>query len=117
MALPLLPVLKLIALGSVKIVVLGVGALLAPVFTVRMVLGGTGESVRMAVHWMIEHGQLEQEEGDAFLLTLNKVQQATYTRKQALGLLFAKIKKTASGTLTSIKSMVFWVVGLFKSKK
>ena len=114
MALPLLPVLKLMALGSIKIIVLGLGALIVPVFTVRMVLGGTGESVRMAVEWMIDHQQLEQVEADAFLSTLNKVQQANYTRAQARGLLFAKIKKTAGGTVTSIKSLWSWMLGLFK---
>ena len=114
MALPLIPVLKLIALGSIKIVVLGIGALLAPVFTVRMVLGGTGESVRMAVGWMVDHHQLEKEEGDAFLHTLAKVQQADYTRGQARGLLFAKIKKTAFGAISSVKSVWQWMLSFFK---
>jgi len=41
MALPLVPVLKLIVLGMLKFIVLGVGALVVPVLTVRFVLGGT----------------------------------------------------------------------------
>jgi len=114
MALPLLPVLKLIALGSIKIVVLGIGALIVPVFTVRMVVGGTGESVRLATQWMIEHDQISQEEADTFLASLTKVQQADYSRSQARGLLFAMIKKTALGTVNSIKNTWFWMVGLFK---
>jgi len=115
MALPLLPVLKLIALGSVKIVVLGIGALIVPVFTVRAVVGGTGESIRLATQWMIDHDQLSQQEADTFLQSLTRVQQATYTRSQARGLLFAMIKKTATGTLSSIRNMWQWMLGLFKS--
>ena len=68
MALPVLPVLKLIALGTIKIVVLGIGALVVPVLTLRLVLGGTGESIRLAALWMIEHNQLEQQEADTCLL-------------------------------------------------
>lgn len=113
MALPLIPVLKLIALGSIKIVVLGIGALLMPIFTLRTILGGTGESVRMGVEWMVDNQQLGQEEGDAFLATLDKVQQAKFTRQQARSLLFKKIRKTTTGTVTSIKSMWFWILGLF----
>ena len=78
MALPVLPVLKLIALGTIKIVVLGIGALVVPVLTLRLVLGGTGESIRLAALWMIEHNQLEQQEADTFLESLGKVQSAQY---------------------------------------
>jgi len=114
MAIPVLPVLKLIALGSIKIVILGLGALIVPVFTVRMVLGGTGESVRLATQWMIENDQIDQQEADTFLTSLSKVQQAQYSRTQARGLLFAMIKKTITGTSNSIKSMWRWMIGLFK---
>lgn len=117
MALPLLPVLKLIALGSIKIVVLGLGALIVPVFTVRVVVGGMGESVRLATQWMIDHDQMDTEEAEAFLASLSKVQQADYTRSQARGLLFAMIKKTAVGTLSSIRGGWRWMLGLFGSNK
>ncbi len=114
MALPVLPVLKLIALGAIKIIVLGIGALVMPVFTLRLVLGGTGESVRLAALWMIEHEQLDQQEADIFLRSLSKMQQAQYTRSQARGLLFAMINKTVAGTGTSIRSVGRWTLGLFK---
>ncbi len=113
MALPLLPVLKLIALGSIKIVLLGIGALVIPVFTVRMVVGGTGESIRLATTWMVDHNQMSSEDAEHFLDSLTKVQQADFSREQARGLLFAMISKTATGTLNSIKTMGRWVVGLF----
>ncbi len=114
MALPVLPVLKLIALGSVKIVFLGLGALIVPVFTVRLVIGGTGESIRMATQWMIEHGQMDQQEADVFLKSLGKVQQAEFTRAQARGLLFAKIKKSATGIFNIFKGVRGWLSGLLK---
>ena len=114
MAIPLLPVLKLVALGSIKIVVLAIGALIVPVFTVRMVVGGTGESIRLATQWMIDHDQISQREADTFLVSLSKVQQADFSRSQARGLLFAMIRKTAMGTVNSVKGVWQWMVGLFK---
>ncbi len=112
MALPLVPVLKLVALGSIKIVVLGIGALVVPVFTVRLVVGGTGESIRLATTWMVEHDQMSQPDADHFLESLSKVQEANFTRPQARGLLFAMIKKTATGTLTSIKNAWRWMANI-----
>ena len=114
MALPVLPVLKLIALGTIKIIVLGIGALVVPVLTLRLVLGGTGESIRLAAHWMIDHDQLDQKEADAFLQSLSKIQQAQYSRSQARGLLFAMISKTVVGTVAGIRSGGRWMLGLFK---
>jgi len=114
MALPVLPVIKLIALGAIKTVVLGIGALVVPVLTLRLVLGGTGESIRLAAIWMIEHNQLEQQEADTFLQSLSKVQQAQYTRSQARGLLFTMIKKTVAGTVDGIQNGWRWMLGLFK---
>lgn len=113
MALPLLPVLKLIALGAIKIIVLGIGALVVPVLTLRLVLGGTGESIRQAAVWMIERDQLEQQEADAFLQSLNKVQQAKFSRSEARGLLFAMIKKTVTGTVAGMRNGWRWMLGLF----
>jgi len=114
MAFPVLPVLKLIALGAIKVIVLGIGALVVPVLTLRLVLGGTGESIRLAALWMINHDQLDQQEADTFLQLLSKVQQADYTRSQARGLLFAMIKTTAVGTLEGIRNGGRWMLGLFK---
>ena len=114
MSIPIVPLLKLIALGSIKIIFLGLGALIVPVLTVRLVVGGTGESIRLATQWMVDHGKMEQAEADTFLASLTKVQQADYTRAQARGLLFVKIKKTCMGTLTAMKSFSSWVISLFK---
>lgn len=113
MALPVMPVLKLIALGSIKIIFLGLGALIVPVFTVRLVVGGTGESIRMATNWMIDHGKMDQEEAEVFFKTLSKVQQAEFSRSQARGLLFAKIKKTATGTVGGVKYVWKWILSPF----
>ena len=79
MALPLVPVLKLIALGMIKFVVLGVGALIVPILTVRFVLGGTGESIRLTTQWMVDNDKMNQQEADVFLSSLSKVQEADYT--------------------------------------
>ncbi|OED35965.1 hypothetical protein AB833_29015 [Chromatiales bacterium (ex Bugula neritina AB1)] len=117
MALPLFPAIKLLALGSIKIVLLGAGALFLPVFTVRLVLGGTGESVRMAALWMQNHDMLTSKETDDFLQSLTRVQQAEFDSTQARGLLFEMIKKTVGGMGSSLAKMGNWLIRPFRSGK
>jgi len=105
MALPLVPVLKLIALGMIKFVVLGVGALIVPILTVRFVLGGTGESIRLTTQWMVDNDKMNQQEADVFLSSLSKVQEADFTRAQARDLLFSMLRKAAAGAVTSTTGM------------
>jgi|GEM_PF-3942685 len=79
MSIPIVPLLKLIALGSIKIIFLGLGALIVPVLTVRLVVGGTGESIRLATQWMVDHGKMEQAEADTFLACLKEHKLNTQT--------------------------------------
>ena len=109
-----MPVLKLIVLGMLKFIVLGVGALVVPVLTVRFVLGGTGESIRLATQWMIENDKMSQQEADVFLGSLSKVQKTEYTRAQARSLLFSMLQKGAKGVVGSGKKMFQWMLGFFK---
>jgi len=115
MALPLVPALKLIALSSIKIVVLGLGAVIVPVFTVRVVLGGTGESVRTAAQWMRDSDKLTAAEADEFLSGLDRVQQADLSRGEARELLFSMIKKTVDGMTAGVRNGFAWFTGLFRS--
>lgn len=117
MPLPIVPVLKLIALGSIKIIVLVVGALFVPVFTVKLVVGGMGESVKLAANWMLSHDKLTTEETDDLLRLLQKVQDAELEKSQARGLLFEMVRKTLSSMGNSIRnalSAAMALVGLGK---
>jgi len=116
MPIPIVPILKLIALSSIKIVALGIGALVIPVWTVRLVIGGTGESVRFATNWMVEEGKLPSSEANEFLQSLDKIQSVSMTRKQARHLLFSMIKKSLTGMAKSIGSLWGRVVRALKSK-
>ncbi len=114
MALPVVPTLKLLALSSVKVVVLGLGALIIPIQTVRLVVGGTGESVRIAANWMRDHEKLSGEETEQFMELLTRVQQAEYSREQARGLLFVIIKKSLAGMANSVSAAASWCARLFR---
>lgn len=116
MAIPLVPVLKLLALGSIKIILLGVGALFFPVLTVRLIVGGTGESVKLAANWMQQHDKLSAAETEQFLQLLQKVQDAELEKSQARGLIMAMIGKTFSSMGNSIRNMLSWITGLFRQR-
>lgn len=104
MPLPIVPAIKLLALGSIKIIVLVVGALFVPIFTVKLVVGGMGESVKLAANWMLSHDKLTSEETADLMRLLQKVQDAELERPQARGLLFEMVRKTLSSMGNSIKN-------------
>lgn len=117
MPLPLIPVLKLLALGSLKIIVLGIGALIVPVFTVKLVVGGMGESVKLAAGWLRSHDKLTIEETDDLLRLLQKVQDAELEKSQARGLLFEMVRKTVTSMGASFRNGLSAVMGLFGLNK
>ena len=104
MALPIVPVIKLVALGSIKIIVLLAGALFVPVFTVKLVVGGMGESVKLAASWMLSHNKLTAQETADLLQLFQKVQDAELEKSQARGLLFEMVRKTLSSMGNCVKS-------------
>lgn len=116
MALPIVPALKLLALGSIKIIVLGVGALFVPVFTVKLVVGGMGESVKLAANWLHTQDKLSSNETDDLLRLLQKVQDAELERPQARALLFEMVKKTIFSMGTACRNGVSAIVGLVKPR-
>lgn len=114
MAFPIIPVLKLIALGSIKIVLLGVGALFVPVFTARLVVGGTGESIKLAANWLLQHGKLSATETEDFLRLLKKVRETELEKAQARGLLMAMMRKTIESMGAGVKYMLAMITGFFR---
>ncbi len=114
MALPIVPILKLIALGSVKIVLLGAGALFVPVFTARLVVGGTGESVKLAANWLLEHDKLSASDTEDFLRLLEKVQKTELEKSQARGLLVAMMRKTIESMAEGARNIPVLIAGLFR---
>ncbi len=101
MALPIMPVLKLMALGSIKIVLLGAGALVLPVFTLRLVLGGSGEPIRMVSHWLQRNNRLSDADYQQLNELVARLQQEEYSAQEARKLLFQMVKKSAMGIFTA----------------
>ncbi len=114
MALPIVPVLKLLALGSLKIIVLGVGALFVPVLTVKLVVGGMGESVKLAASWLRSQEKLSSSETDDLIRLLQKVQDVELERAQARALLFELVKKTISSMSSTCRSGFLAMAGFLR---
>ncbi len=113
MALPIMPVLKLIALGSIKIMLLGFGALVVPVFTLRLVLGGSGEPIRMVSHWLQTNKRLSDTECRQLNELIARLQQESYEPAEARQLLFQMVKKSALGMFTATGQLMDAMLSFF----
>jgi hypothetical protein len=113
MPLPIMPVLKLMALGSIKIVLLGAGALVIPVFTLRLVLGGSGEPIRMTSEWLQRNNRLSEEEYRQLNELVGRLKQEPYSAPEARKLLFQMVKKSALGIFTASGQLLDGMLSFF----
>ncbi len=94
MALPLVPILKIIALGSIKLVFLLFGAVFFPILALRFILGGASGMLMPTLDWLEEEERLAPERHKAIVEDLHALSSIEFTRKQARHLLFKLIKKS-----------------------
>jgi len=93
-ALPLIPLIKILALGSLKIVFLFFGALFFPVLSLRFILTGASGMLLPTLDWMEEHGRIDSERHIAVIADLNALSEIEFSRAEARLLLFKLIRKT-----------------------
>ena len=104
---PILPLLKVIALGSIKFIFIGVGAAFFPAFTLKFILGGAIGMVAPVIRWHAQQGMDDIEEtlGD-----LDIVINHPYTKEEARAILLGMLKSTLVGmwqsTLDVLKAIV-----------
>lgn len=113
MALPLLPLLKVMLLGLVKIVLLGVGALVMPVYTLRFILTGASGILLPVLDWLEANNRLKPERHQAILEDLAVLGSVEFSRREARHLLFQQIVKSVRNLVLSLRqvpqSVVNWV--------
>ena len=113
MALPLIPLLKLIALGSLKLIFLLFGAVFFPVFALRFILGGATGMLLPALDWLEEHDRLDPDRHKAIVDDLATMRDISFTRKEARHVLWTLIKKTMINMVATVKGYFASVVALF----
>ena len=86
--------------GGEKVVMNG-GALVLPVFTLRLVLGGSGEPIRMVSHWLQRNNRLSDADYQQLNELVARLQQEEYSAQEARKLLFQMVKKSALGIFTA----------------
>jgi len=113
MALPLIPLLKLIALGSLKLVFLLFGAVFFPIFALRFILGGATGMLLPALDWLEEHDRLDPDRHKAIVEDLDTMKNISFTRKEARHLLWNLIKKMMVNMVATVKDYAAATASLF----
>lgn len=103
MALPLIPLLKIIALGSVKLIFLLFGAVFFPVFALRFILGGATGMLLPALDWLEAHDRIDPTRHKAIVEDLDTMSNISFTRKEARHVLWTLIKKMMNNMVVTIK--------------
>jgi len=94
MALPLIPVLKIIALGSLKLFFLLFGALFFPIYALRLILTGASGMLLPVLNWLEDNQRLDSERHRAIVEDLSTLADVEVTRAEARRLLFNLLSKT-----------------------
>ena len=110
---PVLPFFKVAALGSIKLVFLFIGSLVAPVHTFMLLNIMTVPTVVKIVKYMLEYGQLSEDEAKLTLIGLDKVlasaKSKVLTRAQARNILITMQKNIIVGIKESFFDMLRWI--------
>lgn len=110
---PVLPFIKVAALGLVKLVFLFIGSLIAPVHTYMILNIMTVPTVVKIVKYMLEYGKLSEDEAKQTLVGLEKVlasaKSKVLTRVQARNILITMQKNIIVGIKESFFDMLRWI--------
>ncbi len=109
MIVPLITLLKIIALGSIKIIFLLLGIAFFPVFALRFILGGATTMLLPTLDWLEESDQLDADRHQAIVKDLDALTSISFTREEARRLLWKLIIKTMKNLGTSVGNSVRWV--------
>lgn len=115
-AIPFLPVLKIVALGSLKVVFLFLGACFVPRLTLRFVVGGSVGMIIPVLDWLRDQDRMTSDAHEQFARELQELNQRDYTRPEARKLLFKIVGKTLRNIKKNMFGIPATVAGWFKKK-
>lgn len=117
MALPLLPLLKIVALGSVKIIFLLLGSVFFPIYALRLILTGASGLLMPVLDWLEDNNRLASDRHQAIIDDLSTLSDIKFTRREARHLLLQLTAKTVSNMGRAIvgipQSIISYVRQLF----
>lgn len=114
MFIPLISLLKLIALGSVKLIFLLLGIVFFPVFALRFILGGASSMLLPTLDWLEENQRLDADRHQAIVDDLDALTQMSFTRKESQHLLWQLIRKMVKNIGVSIRNSFNWAAAMAK---
>jgi len=117
MILPLITVLKLIALGSIKLVFLLLGIVFFPIYALRLILGGATGMLLPTLAWLVENGRLDAERHLAIVSDLEELAQLKLSRAEARQLLWKLVKKMIGNMRQTLSNWVSWLTAQFRKLK
>jgi len=119
-ALPLIPLIKIIALGSLKVVFLFFGALFFPVLSLRFILSGASGMLLPVLDWLESQGRIDKLRHRAVIDDIEALSAVEFTRTEARRLLFKLIRKTVQNmgmaVITVPATLLRWITRLFNSR-
>lgn len=109
MILPFITLLKLIALGSIKLIFLLLGIAFFPVFALRFILGGATSMLLPTLNWLEQNERLDHARHQAIIDDLDELSTLHFTSKEARQILWKLITKMATNFFASINRSLQWV--------
>jgi len=112
---PLKPVLKVVALGSVKFIFVGVGAAIAPVLTANFLVGMSAGTPLKYAKYRHKKGLFSAQQMDTIEAASQLVQDSITDKQQHLTRSEARefLKEVLLSTLTGMKTSIVSVPGQF----
>jgi len=118
---PFVPVLKVLALGSIKFVALGVGASILPVQTANFLVGMSSSTPLKHAEFRYRKGYLSELEINEARAVFNRVNQSItdpeqyLSRKESRAFLIEVMKETLNGMKQSVVSLPGKVVSMVRA--
>ena len=109
MIVPLITLLKLIALGSIKLIFLLLGIAFFPIYALRLILGGATGMLLPTLAWLVENGRLDAARHIAIVDDLEELAHINLSRSEARHLLWELIKKMIGNMHQTIRKWASWV--------
>lgn len=109
MIVPLITLLKLIALGSIKLIFLLLGIAFFPIYALRLILGGATGMLLPALTWLVDNERLDANRHKAIVSDLEELGHIELTRFEARQVLWKLVKKMIANLINTVVGWGTWI--------
>lgn len=114
MIIPFITLLKIIALGSIKLIFLLFGMAFFPVFALRFILGGATGLLLPTLDWLEAQGRLDGQRHQAILADLDELISIEFTRAEARALLWKLTLKMLANSVNAMRRSIQWMLDIMR---